>query len=268
MAANLPNPTVQLLEQQQTTNTHHLEAAESGYFLGIEEEYAVGYLLLKEDPKISPSVELLDGQKLIAVMPTIKQAQKARCGVNRIYNSSFNQDIDNWNLVVSGEESHHLGVRLSDTWNLTNGSTAFIHQNSSSSQGFADLIYQDPEEGEFLRIREFYEYQFSGYFGLHRCNGSLQVEWFDAHKNSLKIDTQFIETKLLGGADLSAYFKSINLLIAPKSAAFARLSLRKNATKKREDDSFCFLHGCFLVKCLKLLWSGVNPPSDCLGTQV
>lgn len=83
-------------------------------------------------------------------------------------------------------------------------------------------------------------YEFSLYSGAHRCNVAIFVEWFDANQVSLNQTTPFVwnNYEQLGGTNLNTYKRLVSRGVAPSTARFGRLIVRKCLTLSGQTDSW------------------------------
>lgn len=159
---------------------------------------------------------------------------------NQIQNSAFDDLTRNWVVEDIDPDTEAFGVDLSDDWTLANGHSGYISQASGSGSCKAKLVYQDPVAGDIIPVIPGVTYQFSGYFGMHRCDGRIEVEFIDGNGIPLhKAGSALESDKMADGPHISDYFLGCVSEKAPPGAAGARLTVLKRGTKSGKD-SFLF----------------------------
>jgi GT2 family glycosyltransferase/glycosyltransferase involved in cell wall biosynthesis len=158
--------------------------------------------------------------------------------INQICDAGFELPELYWvyDKQIDGVSS---GVDFDKKWSLSNGHTFHIHQQAGFDIAI-DLTYADPVVGEYLPVKANEVYQFTGSFGLHRCEAVLVVDFFDKQYKLLQQHEAKIIAGKLGGSLLEDYLTINERVEIPNNAVFARLSVKKSPANGAETDSFLF----------------------------
>jgi hypothetical protein len=154
-------------------------------------------------------------------------AEKISVGLssNLLYNSDFSSasPLDNW-AYYEWSGSGTCGANLSPYWTLPTelgSGVAYIHSPASTALDIG--IYNVSRIAVVPGTR----YEVSGYFGTHRCTGSIQIEW-RSNTDSISVSSISIPTGNSGGATLAGYDRRGGFATAPSGATMARISIHMN----------------------------------------
>ena len=226
----------------------------SDYFFGSH--YHCAYLLTRQhtddlviasDPSVATVWQWFDNKEHFLF--------HALKGCNLIKNADFSQvqanKLSAWRTEVYPPAT--VGVNFSEKWRLTDGHTAYLYAPSDVFRPELQLVERIPvvENAAF-------EYRLSGFFGTHRAEGIIKVNFYDAQE-TLVASKRFAipdSTKHLGGNLLHNY-QYQNWLIQPVAGAVsANLSIiLGQPTQQQAPDSFLFIAHVFF---------GVDDPDTAL----
>ncbi|MDO9106121.1 MAG: rhamnan synthesis F family protein [Methylovulum sp.] len=112
--------------------------------------------------------------------------QQVLQGRNLLMNSDFGeylgQHISGWESETDGVAS--VGVDFSDKWRLADGHTAFIFAPAEAPRPVLRLAEAIPLITDLASSKAL-NYRLSGFFGTHRADGIITIEFFDADNLSL-----------------------------------------------------------------------------------
>jgi GT2 family glycosyltransferase len=172
--------------------------------------------------------------------------------VNLIYNSDFSEGTSYWQSDIRQDVEFSTDIGIGELI-LENGHTAYISQAGVEQQGNFKITYLFEPNDELIPLLPNQNYQLSGYFGMHRCNGLLQIELFNRQKKlveSIKIDLP-VKVQLYGGKKLEYYYFAKQQFQTGKNITYGKVSIIKNDTlitkdKQANNDSFLFFTRLFL----------------------
>lgn len=170
--------------------------------------------------------------------------------INLIYNSDFSEGTTYWQAEQRAKIDFSHDIAIGELI-LENGHTAYISQDGSEQDGNFHVTYNfNPTEDNLIPLLPNREYQVSGYFGMHRCNGILQLELFSKQRKLLQVlSIQLpVESNCYGGKSLDGYFLAKEIFHTGDKIAYGRLTVIKCNTilKEKNKDSFLFFTRLFL----------------------
>lgn len=191
-------------------------------------------------------VELLLNGAPVQVIDTWPAAGAERIGFELLGSAALDDQHFPWALA-DNDESCALGLNFSEQWSLENGSTAFIGQRPGDANQVYRAIYQDAELGRELPVCASGTYLVAGWFGLHRCDGHIEVEYLDASRDLIRVQSVPIPQGRFGGRWLKDYARVEHSLPAVAGASFLRLSVVKHAAEGDADSSMLLFTGVSLT---------------------
>ncbi|MCF7988238.1 MAG: hypothetical protein K9L60_11780 [Methylovulum sp.] len=166
-------------------------------------------------------------------------------GQNLLCNADFS-DISGsecvaWQADVAIPAS--VGVDFSEKWQLSGGHTAYLYAPAEAPR--PSLRYKDAIP---IVLNCPLTYRVAGFFGTHRADGRVVVDFFDAGEQKLNSETFTIphSETLMGGDVISHYHYQEWSCQAPANATHARLTVRLGAHSGSSiADSFLFIAHLF-----------------------
>jgi O-antigen biosynthesis protein len=160
--------------------------------------------------------------------------------VNLIANSDFVEKTSYWQSEPQQQVDFSCDF---PNWTLEGGHTAYIYQNGMEPTIDSKIVYFPEENNDLIPILPQKNYQLSGYFGLHRCHGILQVELLDQEQNLIEIVKVNlpVESNKLGGKNLEGYYLAKEQFVTSEKMVFARIIIIKKSTIPNEKRPHSFL---------------------------
>ncbi|MGF7210508.1 GT2 family glycosyltransferase [Skermanella aerolata] len=206
----------------------------------VEAKNGLTILCADQEAHASGFDVIIDGNvEVVAELPD--KIEPALLRQNQIQNSAFDDLTENWLAEGLDQKTESFGVDLMDDWVLAKGHTAYISQLEGVAPSKAKLVYRDPVAGNIVPVVPGRIYQYSGYFGMHRCDGRLELEFVDGDGTLLQKAGCALESdSKTGGRQISDYFLACVVVKAPANAVGARLAVSKRGTKAGVDSYLFF----------------------------
>jgi len=166
--------------------------------------------------------------------------------------------VQGWNpdgvqFALSNGTIYHSRVfatSFGPEWTLDDNSTVAIHQNNAQNggHGVADfhVAYVNTPNGamsDLHPIEAGKNYEFSVYTGAHRCTVTAHIFWFDGSGDYIgEIASAGNNSQHSGGRFLSGYMRNVVRGVAPSTAGYAKVGMRKGHTLPGSNDSWLFFN--------------------------
>lgn len=161
-------------------------------------------------------------------------------GQNVLANADFAQSELPWRLVEeAAAENVSLGRDIAEPWYLAGGHTAFLRVKEPSAK--TAIEYAGEDGSAMLPVTPDARYVFSGLFGLHRCFGSVCIDFLDEACAPLESHLHEIG-EAIGGKAREDY-AGLSLELTPAAGArYARVRLIAEPTRA---DAYVFFTDLF-----------------------
>ena len=188
----------------------------------------------KENSICENSIDFFIDGKLIGIIEPKSELPSPLLEQNQIFNSAFDQSDKNWQLKHSDENQAKFGVNVNQFWNAPDRNVATLYQDESDLSVETLLVYNHPSTDGLLPVAPCSKYQVSGFFGFHGCDGEIVIEFLYDSGKLTGVASEYLaqrDHESVATAGFSYVSKTID---TPSEAGFARLSIRKFASKKKE----------------------------------
>ena len=230
-------------KQKKIANVHNETTLAAGIFGNML------WLLADKVPQgAEQTLRIKETQQLLSIEWGTEQSVFLRSflqGYNLLSNSEFcngaKSSLNSW--VVDDEELGMVGVDFSQEWHLTDGHTAFLYAPEHNVSGPSMVTEQK------IPVIKGVEYQFSGFFALHRANGNIIIEYYD--NQDRKVDEQCFDIyhnpEFGGGISLEGYEHIENRFLPVNDAVYLRIKIELGEPiEKSESGAFLFCSQLFL----------------------
>lgn len=187
-----------------------------------------------------------------SIPATVDNAQ-VPIGSNAIGNSEYYAGIDGW-VGTAVSNTATMSLRAPGTsWAMPTRGTLMVYQPDAGSTGYFDVRWRPKRSAVAtsyaLKVQPGEQVAAAVHASAHRCLVQLRIEWRDAAGTVLSY-TAAAENNAgsSSSTEPDAWPRLTRLGIAPASAAWAEIHIRKNPTLPGNPDSYMFLHKPMLTR--------------------